>query len=128
VHTHENSAGVDFDVMGSNRLEGGHAQGSTSSNVEPRAMARAFDLITLNFPFGQWSTIVRADVVDRKVLAVDVKEGHRSAADIQQSLAAGRNFGCHSNSDEFGHVSLLSCACRPIFRLIPRSFAARFLF
>ncbi len=62
--------------------------------IEPRTMARTFDLITLQLALVERAPIVCAHVVDRIKLPVHIAHRHFVIANLKDGDALGRNVGC----------------------------------
>ena len=87
------SSAFDFHFVGHGRLRGRHGQRPAVADVELRAVPRASDRETIQLPFGQRAAVVRANVVDRVELAVDMKQRDQPLFDLDQLPARIGHFG-----------------------------------
>ena len=62
-------------------------------------MPGADDLVILDFAAGEPAAVVRADVVDREVLAVDVVDGDEDTVDFCRGVVTGRDVGGGRDAD-----------------------------
>jgi len=79
----------------------------TCPNVEYCTVPRTGDLMARDLSLGQGPASVRARVVEREELAVDIKQGDRLAFDVAQSRLAGLDFVCLRYLHKVSHGSFL---------------------
>src|SRR5690242_16041532 len=87
----------DTNVVRLDGLKGGQLHGIARSNVESGAVARTFDLLTLELALIERAAIVRAQVVDCIELAIDVADSHIVVANAKDRNAFGRNIRRRAN-------------------------------
>ena len=63
-------------------------------NVEPRAVPGAGHFVARDLSLGQGAAPMRARVVEREELTLDVEEGDRLALDVDESCLTGLDFVC----------------------------------
>jgi hypothetical protein len=66
-------------------------------------MPGAYDLIAFDMASGQLTAVVRANIFDRVILAVDVEDDHLRTVDVYYAPLAGRKLFNGSHSDPVAH-------------------------
>src|SRR5580765_8690910 len=92
------------------RLLGRRAHHVTRAQVEARAMARTFDLEAVHLATGQLAAVVRADVLDRVELAVDVEHRDRGVAVPDDLEFPRQQFGLGADANPAAHDRALTAA------------------
>jgi hypothetical protein len=66
-------------------------------------MPRATNLVPFEFTFGERTAVMRADIVDRVELTIDIEQRDGPAIEVEQLLSARRNFVQLGHSDGIRH-------------------------
>src|SRR5262249_44266178 len=103
-------AAFDLDRKRRRRLIGRRRQRLAGHDVEACAVARAFDLTAFDNAAGQLAAVVRADVLDRVEVAVDVEDGDRRVAVVDDAVFARQEIGRRRDADPVTHAPLRSWA------------------
>src|SRR5438552_5709001 len=90
VNAHLHFVAFDGDRVCLHGADGGEDDGAPGLDIELRAVARAFDAVTLELALVERSAVVRADVVDRVELAVYVAERDAFSIDLVHADSRGR--------------------------------------
>src|SRR5438477_3129324 len=112
VNAHLHFVAFDGDRICLHGADGGEDDGAAGLDIELRAVARAFDAVTLEHALVERSAVVRADVVDRVELAVYVAEGDALAIDVVNADVSGRRLAHLPDCDEAGLRGLFRHALR----------------
>jgi hypothetical protein len=84
----------DLDAMTADGLERRQAERPAGADVESGAMARTADLAPFEeVSLGERTAIVRANIVDRVVLTVEIEHCDRPAVDVHEDPASRRKLG-----------------------------------
>src|SRR5262249_7205987 len=94
------------------RLVGWRTQRRAAAQIEARAVARTLDLETMHLAAGKLAAVVRADVLDRVQLAVDIEHRDRGVAVPGDLGFPGQQFRLRADADPVTHSS------RPSFLLV----------
>jgi hypothetical protein len=93
----------DFHFVSDRVLRSRHCQRFAGANIELGEMTRAFDLVIGQFAFAERSAVVRADIVQAKEFASNVKQYYDLVIDLEQLLAGIGDIGCLANGNEVRH-------------------------
>src|SRR5690606_22625289 len=101
---YEDVAAFDFDLKPGYVLHGGEAQNPAIPDVEARAVARALDLVAVEFALGQRAAVMRAQVLNGVELPADVKHSdEQPVVGFDNNALARGEFVYFRNLDEVGH-------------------------
>ena len=116
VDIYEYVIAFDFDFVAVDGFDRRHTKGFAGNHAESRAVPRALNLFAVQFPLGEGTAIVGADVLNGVEFSVHIEERDRYKIHFDQLLFAGRYF---ANFGDFENSAMLMPPRRPLRRANP---------
>ncbi len=99
--SHEDVAVANLNFKRGNRLDRWHTEWSASTQIELRAVTRTSDRTIFDGAIRQRLTIVRTNILDRKIFISHTDQQGRKIVHKDRKATPGRDLTCGSDSFKF---------------------------